>query len=390
MMPSAWFISAARRRSQARRPLPGCTYAAMSSREGKRAAAIEPKAEMEYQESAVQPVLNVGIVGCGALGAVHAKRLADIPGVRVCALADPNLDAAHALARQLSPPPDRIAADYRDILNIGLHALCIASPDNCHVPQLLDALRAGLHVLCEKPLTLEPAELQACIAARDRAGTHVAMTYPRRYHGAIREMRRQIQSGRWGSVYAVSIYNCEDWVTGVAGTWRHDPAMCPGGFIYDANGHQIDTLLWTTGLQARWVHARVDTRGAPVPLTAQGTAELSNGALATFCFVGTARRWREQINIHCEAMDFVLENGRCFWAPAAEKGQWAPLEPLPVPDADDTPSYRVGEADNAFIRLIRGEGPNWAPLEEVWPVLLFTRALLRSGTTANPEPASAL
>ena len=331
--------------------------------------------------------INIGIIGCGALGAVHAKRLASIPGVYIRALADPNEAAAAALATELSPAPQTIAADYRQILQTGLDAVCIASPDGLHVPQLLDALAAGLHVLCEKPLTLDPGELEECIAAKDRAGTHVAMTYPRRYHGAIREMRRQLQSGQWGPVYAVSIYNCEDWVTGVSGTWRHDPAICPGGFIYDANGHQIDTLLWMTGLQARWVHARVEKRGAPVPLVAQGTAELSNGSLATFAFVGTARRWREQINIHCEAMDFVLENGRCFWAPPAAKGQWAPLEPLPVPEADDTPSYRVGEADNAFIRLLRGEGPNWAPLEEVWPVLLFTRALLRSGDTGKPEPA---
>ncbi|MGC8669209.1 MAG: Gfo/Idh/MocA family protein [Chthonomonadales bacterium] len=343
---------------------------------------------MRSEEHNVQSDLKVGIIGCGALGAIHAKRMAAIPGVRVCALADPNEGAAASLASQISPPPLLVSTDHRRILEAGLHAVCIASPDGCHVSQLLDALAAGLHVLCEKPLTLEPKELEACIAARDRAGTHVAMTYPRRYHPSIREMRRQIQSGRWGSVYAVSVYNCEDWVTGVSGTWRHDPAMCPGGFIYDANGHQIDTLLWMTGLRARWVHARVDNRGAAVPLTAQGTAELSNGTLATFCFVGTARRWREQINIHCEGMDFVLENGRCFWSPDAAQGQWAPLEALPVPDGDDTPSYRVGEADNAFARLLRGEGPNWAPLEEVWPVLLFTRALLKSGETGKPVQAS--
>lgn len=283
----------------------------------------------------------------------------------VVGLSDPNPDAMARAAAVLPTPPRAQTTDYRELLDAGLDAVCIASPDAFHLPQVLDALAANLHVLCEKPLTLDPDDLEAVLASRDEVGRIVAMTYPRRYDGSIRALRREIRSGRWGRVKTVTAYNAEDWITPNAGTWRHDPAICPGGFFYDASGHQLDCVIWTTGLQGEWVRAETDNRGTPVPITIWGTARLTGGVPFTFAFVGDAHRWREQINIHCEGMDFVIEQSRAFWI------QDRQLAPVPPEGAEET-------ADSAFVRLVRGEGPNWSPPEEVGPVLRFTRAALES------------
>src|SRR5689334_10820611 len=136
--------------------------------------------------------LRVGIIGCGALGVVHAKRFAELPDCDVTALSDPDPAAVERAAAVLPQAPRVRTADYRALLDSGLDAVCIASPDAFHVPQVLDALAANLHVLCEKPLTPEPDELEAVLASQEEVDRIVAMTYPRRYDAGIRAMRREI------------------------------------------------------------------------------------------------------------------------------------------------------------------------------------------------------
>jgi predicted dehydrogenase len=320
--------------------------------------------------------LRIGIIGCGALGVVHAQRFDAMPDAEVIALSDPNPAAMAHAAAALSRPPRVQAADYREILDAGLDAVCIASPDSFHVPQALDALAADLHVLCEKPLTLDPDALEAVIASSREVGKVVSMTYPRRYDGGLRAMRREIQSGKWGRVKAVAILNCEEWVTSNAGTWRHDPAICPGGFFYDACGHQLDTMFWVTGLEAVSVRAEKDNGGTPVPMVVWGTARLTGNVPFSFSFVGTSKTWREHVVIYCEGCDFSLDNFRTYWS---REGKMVPIEPV-----------EPGEnADDAFLPLVRGEGQNWAPPEELWPILRFTRAALTSAEKGEEVVLSA-
>jgi predicted dehydrogenase len=294
-----------------------------------------------------------------------------MPGVRVVGLSDPVPGANGRAAAVLPSAPELQTTDYRQLLDGGLDAVCLASPDGFHVQQVLAALAANLHVLCEKPLTPDPAELEAVIAAKNAVGKIVSMTYPRRYDAGIRAIRREILSGQWGRVKTVTAYNAEDWITPNRGTWRHDPELCPGGFFYDASGHQLDTLMWVTGLEATVVSATSSNRGTPVPIVILGRAQLTDFVPMTFTFVGDAHTWREQCAIHCEGMDFIIENGKGLWV------QDGKVEPVPTDSPDET-------ADEAFVKYIRGEGPNWAPTEELWPVLRFTRAALRSAASGEP------
>ncbi len=309
--------------------------------------------------------LRIGIIGCGDYGMRHALKMRDIPGVTVVALADPVPDSAQRIAEILDPPPAMVTRDHRELLAAGLDAVCIASPDAFHVPQILDCLKAGLHILCEKPLTPSVQELEQVLQARDAAGTILALTYQRRYDGAHRAMRREILSGRWGKVTAVTIYNAEDWITPNRGTWRHDPDICPGGFFYDASGHQLDMVFWATGLRGTRVRAWTRNAGTRVPIRIWGNALLTGDVPLTFHFVGDAHAWREQVNIHCEGRDFCVENFRARWC---VEGKPEPIEPGEPGDGSDV----------EFIRMIRDGAPNPAPPEDTRAVIRFTEAALRS------------
>lgn len=314
--------------------------------------------------------LRFGIIGCGDYGRRHIRRLQQLPGVAVVAISDPDEGSRMQARSLLTTAPESDTPDHAPMLRVPLDAVIIASPDAFHVPQVLDALRSGAHVLCEKPLTPSPEGLRSVIAARDEARRIVAMTYQRRYDGAHRAMRREILSRAWGRVTAVTIYNAEDWITPNAGTWRHDPAICPGGFLYDAAGHQLDMALWATGLQPVSVQAHVAPAGTHVPIRAWGTAFLTGNVALTFHYVGDAHAWREQVNIHCEGADFCVEN---FRPRRIQDGKLVEIEP--------------GEAglgaDIEFVAMIREDLPNPAPPDDLWPVLNITEAALRSAATGK-------
>lgn len=325
--------------------------------------------------------LRIGIIGCGALGKVHALRFTAMPDVHLVALWDPSGEAIDDVNEALMPTLPEFIGDYSPhVLNKDIDAVCIASPDAFHVRQVLAAFEAGLHILCEKPLTPSEDELNQVIAACDAAAKQIALTYPRRYDASMRALRDEILSGRHGEVRTITAYNAEDWITPNKGTWRHNPEITPGGFFYDASGHQLDTICWVTGLTARSVRAKSDNCGSPVPLKVWGWAEMSNGAPFSFCFVGDAHMWREQINIHCEHADFAILNAKAYRIVdqaevAGSDTRLSSLESrlqlLASAEQDET-------ADECFVRMIRDGGPNWSPIEDVRPVIRLTRAALQS------------
>jgi predicted dehydrogenase len=345
--------------------------------------------------------LRFGIIGCGALGLVHALRLSAFPNVQVRAISDPDADAMQRVAQALAPSAVESFTDYRELLRSAhIDAICINSPNRWHVEQLLASLDRGLHVLCEKPLTMIPAEVEQVVRATEKAGTTVAIAYQSRYRRDSRILRRALQSGEWGRVTSVDVFACEDWITPNRGTWRHDPERCPGGFFADANGHQLDLLFWLTGLQPASVRATIETRGTPVPMVTWGEARLEEGARPsakvsqeanpsenptpntehpkptlpfTFTFVGDAKHWREEISIQTEKADFLLRDTRLLWTDGS--GGLRPFPDAeyekPLGELDDTP-------DAAFIAALRGGPPVVSEPHTVWPVLRFTLAALAS------------
>jgi predicted dehydrogenase len=351
--------------------------------------------------------LRFGMIGCGALGVVHARRLCDLPNVTVTAVHDPDPDAMQRVIDVIPPAPHETGAraqvaaytDWAELVrHDGLNAVCISSPNRWHVVQLLGALAQNLHVLCEKPLSMNPDEVRQVVEATQTSGKIVSIAYQSRYRRDSRVLRAALQSGRWGRITSVDIFSSEDWITPNLGTWRHDPARCPGGFFADANGHQLDLLFWLTGMEATEIRATMETRGTRVPMVTWGEARLkaqmpstlplpprpdtglpapeylTAGVPFTFTFVGDAHQWREEISIQTERADFVLHDTRLLWTDGH-----APLSPLSDAEADPAALHLPDTPDTGFVTALRGGPPIVTPPETVWPVLNFTLAALAAG-----------
>jgi predicted dehydrogenase len=318
--------------------------------------------------------LRFGIVGCGRMGRLHTERLhADGRGdvVAVCD-APEQLPAARSLRDQLAPAA-QVYADFEELLQkADLDAAVICTPTTLHLPQVLACRSRDWHVLCEKPLAATREEILRLIDEARASRPLLSVAYQRRYWTAYRTLRREVLSGRWGEVRAVTSINAERWQQTIIGTWRDDPAVNWGGFIGDAGSHKIDAVFYVTGLVPVEVFATADLCGSRVEVVANVSARLERGVPLSMSFVGNSEAFNEDLHIHCAEADLKLRD--CVLT-VYRNGR---PEPIGAPEPHSDP-------DAAFLDLIGGASArNVAPPECALPVFDFTAAILESSRTGRP------
>jgi len=188
-------------------------------------------------------------------------------------------NAAHYCARH------GVAKGYGDIdaflADPAVDAVWVASPNHLHKAQAIAALKAGKHVLCEKPMAMSRAECRAMIRAAGKAGRLLTIGYNSRHHPRLRALRAQWRAGRFGQpvqMHGRFHYRYpqvpEDW-------WRLDDATSGCWILGDVGTHFIDLLRWFNG-EAKTVHAHLSNKGYGRSAdTAFLSMDFENGALGT-------------------------------------------------------------------------------------------------------------
>ena len=133
-----------------------------------------------------------------------------------------------------------------------IDAVYIATPVALHAPQTIAALRAGKHVLCEKPMAMNYAEACAMQRACEEAERTLGIAYYRRLYPKVRRARALVEQGAIGTPLLAEI-NCHGWFDAADGkrAWLLDPALAGGGPLYDVGSHRIDVLNFLFGKPVR-------------------------------------------------------------------------------------------------------------------------------------------
>ncbi|MGF6726768.1 myo-inositol 2-dehydrogenase/D-chiro-inositol 1-dehydrogenase [Paraburkholderia sp. GAS41] len=191
-----------------------------------------------------QPV-RVGVVGLGRLGKRHAENLAyHVPGAALVAACSP-VEEELAWAAGALPAP-RLYRDYAALLDDReVDAVWLVTPSALHAQQIVDALRAGKHVFCEKPLSLDLAECERVLAEAERQ-PHLQATigFMRRFDPSYRDAFDKIAAGVIGRPFMVRSQTTD----------KNDPdgffvrfAPTSGGIFLDCTVHDIDVARWLLG-----------------------------------------------------------------------------------------------------------------------------------------------
>lgn len=190
-------------------------------------------------------MIRVGVIGLGKMGLSHLSMIRAHPEVSVDAVVD---SAGYILGVLSKYTGLRTFTDFEKMLeSVQLDAVLIATPTRFHAAMVRTALDHGLHVFCEKPLTLtaeESAELASIAIAR---GLVTQVGYHNRFVGTFREAKRLIDSGTIGRVTHVQAESYGPVVLKTKGsTWRSKRTE-GGGCLYDYAAHPIDLATWFLG-----------------------------------------------------------------------------------------------------------------------------------------------
>ncbi|NPV07927.1 MAG: Gfo/Idh/MocA family oxidoreductase [Anaerolineae bacterium] len=320
--------------------------------------------------------VRIGFIGSGGIAIGHAMRLHDSGLAEVVALSDPS-EASLARMKEARPELADVPtfSDYREMLDkVAMDGVEIHSPHCFHARQILDALDAGLHVLCEKPMTSTVADARAVIARRDETGKILTISYQRHYEPTYQFIREMAQGGDLGRLQMVSLVLSQDWLRGTRGTWRQSLEISCGGQLNDSGSHLVDMMLWTTGLEADRVYAEINRYDCEVDIDSAIVARFVGGTLGNVTIMGASPTpfW-EFFGVWGSEGAVVYD--RLNGVQVLRVGQ-EPLTPE-LPPADNNP-------DLNFVRAILGLEEPGVPAECGLRVSEFTEAAWRSAGLGRP------
>jgi predicted dehydrogenase len=255
--------------------------------------------------------IKVGIIGTGGMAKAHANHYAKIPGVEAFMAMDVVPGRAEAFAQAHDMP---WATESIDDVLTDCDAVSIVTPDRHHAEPTLKALRAGLHVLCEKPLTvtLDDARkvARAAVQAADRHGSVHMTNFSYRNAAAFHHAAKLVADGRLGQVRHVYGRYLQAWLAAnvwghwsdEAWLWRLQTAKGSGGALGDIGCHLIDFLTGIAGDASTlrcsfYNHPKISESGRPItqwqgqPLDANDTAILEMQLDAGGSAVAHTTRW---------------------------------------------------------------------------------------------------
>ena len=186
--------------------------------------------------------IGIGIIGCGGIARwKYAENLARMPGVALRAFFG---GRAEELRREQGAPGAVVCGSLAELLaRRDVDAVCVCTPNNSHAAITLAALRAGKHVLCEKPMAVDAASAREMTETAERAGRWLTVGHQARFSPAAQALYRELRDGRCGALYFARTSMVRR--MGVP-TWGHffDPEVQGGGCLIDLGTHGLDLAMW--------------------------------------------------------------------------------------------------------------------------------------------------
>jgi predicted dehydrogenase len=197
-------------------------------------------------------MIGVGILGAGHFGAVHARAIAAVDGVRLVAACREDEDGALAFAARHGGKP---YSDWRALLaDPAVDAVVIATPHHMHTGMAIAAATAGKHILLEKPMAPTVAECDAINAAVARAGVKLMIGHVMHFALPCLKARQVLETGALGRPVLGSSWMIKLWMEENRRPW-HLATATGGGMLMTAGIHALDRLIWLMGGDVAGVQA---------------------------------------------------------------------------------------------------------------------------------------
>ncbi len=234
--------------------------------------------------------LRVAVIGCGRISVRHLDSARDLETAELVAVCDINLERASAAAEKYNA---NAYTDYREMFEKEkLDAVHICLPHDLHTEVARYAFLQGVHVICEKPISIDYKDAADTVALAEKSGLQYAVVFQCRYNTPSQLVKKRITDGRLGDVKCARVvltwsrsddyYSSSNW----KGTWEHEG----GGVVIDQVIHSLDLANWFIDSVPVNVQSTLHNRHhqiMKVEDTAEGLVEYENGCLLSFFAMNT-------------------------------------------------------------------------------------------------------
>lgn len=189
-------------------------------------------------------MLNFGIIGCGRIAQRHAEHIQNVG--KLIAVCDIEIEKAKLLSDKYGARPYN-TADEMLASHPAIDVVAICSPNGLHAQHTIKALKAGAHVLCEKPMALNVHDCGEMISTAERANKRLFIVKQNRFNPPVAVVKKIVEEGKLGKIYSIQL-NCF-WNRNneyYNNSWKGTKDM-DGGTLFTQFSHFIDLLYWIIG-----------------------------------------------------------------------------------------------------------------------------------------------
>jgi predicted dehydrogenase len=191
--------------------------------------------------------IGFGIIGCGMIADFHAQAIAQTQGARLVGVADVVPEKVAKFAEKHRLPFSTTSVEEL-VARPDIQVVCVTTPSGAHLPPALAAVRAGKHVIVEKPLEITVERIDELLKTAEARGVQVAAVFQARFGAGARQVKAALEAGRFGRLVLCSAY--VKWYRTTEyyrGNWRGTLKLDGGGALMNQGIHAIDLLQWCMG-----------------------------------------------------------------------------------------------------------------------------------------------
>jgi len=192
--------------------------------------------------------LKVGIIGCGGIAnGKHMPSLKQVAEAEMVAFCDLVIERAQEAAKNYGTPDAKVYVDYKELLkDESIDVVHVLTPNRAHSFITVDALDAGKHVMCEKPMAINSAEAKKMIDAAKRNGKKLTIGYQNRQTKESLYLKMEADQGTFGDIYYARAIALRRRGVPTWGVFLSEEEQ-GGGPLIDIATHSLDLTLWIMG-----------------------------------------------------------------------------------------------------------------------------------------------
>ena len=193
----------------------------------------------------MERIIKVGIIGCGGIAnGKHMPSLAKVKDCEMVAFCDIVPERAEQAAKEFGTPTAKVYTDYKELLtDPEIEVVHVCTPNRSHSFITVDALHAGKHVMCEKPMAINSAEAKKMLDAAKETGKKLSIGYQCRFRDDAQYMKKEAEDGTFGDIYYAKATAIRRRAVPTWGVFLNEYEQ-GGGPLIDIGTHALDLTLW--------------------------------------------------------------------------------------------------------------------------------------------------